>query len=71
MKRLYSLTVRGNQHQWSFETLIDPKYVDEWRRDGLEIDEVCNTIPEWIAGLGLTRIWSFFQDIFYFKNPFR
>jgi hypothetical protein len=32
---------------------------------------IVNTIPEWIAGLGLVRFWCFFQDIFNFKNPFR
>ncbi len=69
-KKLYSLTIRGREKTWTFDTYVEPKYVDEWRADGIEIDEVCNVIPVWVADLGLTRAWCFFQDLFYFKNPF-
>jgi hypothetical protein len=69
-KKLYSLSIRGRQHSWNFHVYVDPKYVPEWRADGIEIDEVCNTIPEWVVNAGLLRPWCFFQDLFHFKNPF-
>lgn len=69
-KKLYSLTVRGKTHTWSFHTYIDPRYVEEWRADGIEIDEIVNTIPEWVVDIGLTRAWCFVQDVFHFRNPF-
>lgn len=47
----------------------DPKYIPEWEADGLEVWEVCNVVPLWVASLGLTRAWCFAQDIFNFKNP--
>jgi hypothetical protein len=71
MKKHYSLSIRGRQHSWSFHIMVDPQYVPEWRADGLEINEICNTIPEWIVGAGLIRPWCFLQDLFHFKNPFR
>ena len=70
-KKLYALTVKGRQHTWSFNVRIDPQFVEEWRADGLEIDEVCNTIPVWVADLGMVRVWCFLQDCFYFKYPFK
>lgn len=70
-KKLYSLTVRGREKVWLFETYVDPRYVKEWRADGVQIEEICNLIPVWVVDRGLTRIWCFFQDLFHFKNPFR
>jgi len=70
MKTRLSISVKGNNHSWNFNIDADPKYLEEWRADGLEINEICNVIPEWIINLGLIRIWCFFEDLFYFKNPF-
>ncbi len=69
-KKLLSITVKGNHHEWSFNFYADPKYIQEWREDGLEIDEICNTIPEWVANFKLVKQWVFLQDLFNFKNPF-
>lgn len=70
LKKRYCLEISGQNHTWLFEVLVDPKYIKEWRQDGIEISELCNTIPEWIVEAGLTKVWCFFQDIFHFKNPF-
>jgi hypothetical protein len=70
-KKRYALTVRGDRSTWSFEILARPQHVEDWRRDGLEVDELLNVIPAWAVDLGLTRIWCFVQDVFHFKNPFR
>jgi hypothetical protein len=69
-KKLHALTVRGRTGIWKFPVYLDAQYLEEWRADGLEIDEISNTVPAWIAGLGLTRAWCFIQDVFQFKNPF-
>lgn len=69
--KLLSIDVRGREKRWSFEFIGDPKHLDEWRADGLEVFEVENTIPIWIADLGLARPWCFVQDLFNFKNPLK
>jgi len=63
------ITVRGERSTWSFQFMGDPRHIEEWRADGLEVHEVCNVIPEWVASFGLSRGWCFAQDIFNFKNP--
>jgi len=68
--KLLSITVRGNHHKWSFNFYTDPQHIQEWREDGLEIDEIMNTIPVWVADRGWTRAWCFVQDLFHFRNPF-
>jgi hypothetical protein len=70
VKQRYSITIQGNQHRWSFDVDIDPKYVEAWRDDGIDISEVFHVIPEWAVGAGLLRVWCFIQDIFHFRNPF-
>jgi hypothetical protein len=71
MKKLYSLYIRGKRKEWEFDVWVDPKYLDEWRDDGIKIDEVVNIIPAWWVGLGFSvTVWCFFQDLLNFKNPF-
>ena len=64
MKRVFGITVKGNNKTWCFDFDGDPKYLDEWRADGLQVDPVVNIIPKWIVDIGLLKIWCFFQDIF-------
>jgi len=71
MSKLLSITVKGKNHNWSFNFYDDPKYLKEWRQDGLDIVEIENTIPLWVVDFKLTKAWCFFQDIFNFKNPFK
>lgn len=68
-RKLLSIDVRGKSKSWNFTFSGDPKYIAEWRADGLDVSEVCNIIPEWAVDLGLTRAWCFVQDVFNFKNP--
>lgn len=70
MKHLMSVTVRGKAHTWSFHFDGDPKYLQEWRDDGLEVYEIYNSFPEWLPS-PLIRSWCFVQDVFNFRNPFR
>lgn len=59
----YGLTIRGKHKEWNFTTWVDPKYVPEWREDGIIIEKIVNTIPAWVARLGLVRVWCFFEDL--------
>ena len=71
MKKMHILNIRGKRKEWGFEVLVDPKYVPEWREDGLDINEIVNTVPQWYADLGLPiGVWCFVQDILNLKNPF-
>jgi len=66
MKRLLSITVRGHQKEWSFTFIGDVEYLNDWREDGLEINEVVNTCPGWLPSF-LVKPWFFVQDIINFK----
>jgi hypothetical protein len=58
-----SITVRGKQHEWCFGIETNPKYLAEWRADGLDIDPVLVSIPTWIVNLGLMGLWCWlFED---------
>ena len=46
MKKLLSITVQGISKTWAFNFIGDDKYIDEWRDDGLEIDEIIAEIGE-------------------------
>lgn len=65
--KLHSITVKGNNHTWGFEAYVDPKYLDEWRADGLEIYEIENTVPMWVPTWIPIRLWCFLQDAWNFK----
>jgi len=64
MNKLLSVTVKGKTKTWSFNFYGDPKDLEEWRDDDLEIDEVVNTIPDWAVYAGLIKPWIFIQDLF-------
>ena len=38
------ITIHGNSKVWCFEVQAEPEWVDDWRKDGLEVDEVICTI---------------------------
>ena len=62
-----SITVQGKNHKYSFNFYGYPEHLETWRKEGLEIDMIENTIPVWIVDLGLTKIWCRIQDVFNFK----
>ena len=71
MRKRYSLIIQGHQRRWGFEVLADPEHLNDWLEDGIEIEEIVNTYPQWVVVLGLQRPWRFAQDVFQFKNPWR
>jgi hypothetical protein len=68
-KKLMTINVRGKRKRWGFQFYGDPKHLSAWRADGLQIDEVVNTIPNRIADLGLVRAWCCIQDLVNFRKP--
>lgn len=63
MKQTLSVSVTGKSGKtYSFNFKGDPKYIDEWTDDGLDVVPICNTIPRWAAELGLMRPWFAVQD---------
>lgn len=69
MKRPYALHIRGKEKSWMFEIEADPRHVEDWRADGLTVDGIVATIPEWVVNLGLARPWVFLQDLFFMRKP--
>ena len=67
--RRLSIHVKGHTRNYSFDFYQDPKHIPEWSSQGLDVREVLNTCPEWVAEWRIVRIWFFFQDVLQFKNP--
>jgi hypothetical protein len=63
MKKLYAITIRGNEKIWGIPVILDEKYLKDWEEDGIDICEIVHTIPEFVQWIGLTRIWCWLQDI--------
>jgi hypothetical protein len=63
MNKLCSIVVTGNDKTWSFNAYVDTKYIDEWRKDGIEIYELENIVPSFVVDIGLLRVWIFLQDL--------
>jgi hypothetical protein len=71
VKRTMSINVRGKSGAtYGFLFSGDPKHLDEWRADGLDIDEVSNTVPVWVARLGATSAWCRVQDVWQWLRLF-
>jgi hypothetical protein len=68
---LMGIHVRGKRKTWGFAFMGEPQFLKEWQADGLDVFEIENVIPEWVADLGLVRPWTFLQDLWNFKNPWR
>lgn len=60
-QKIYELTVHGKTKTYGFSIIIDPVYLEEYREQGLELDEILYTIPEWIVDFKLTRLWVWLQ----------
>lgn len=66
IKRLFALRVKGKSHDYYFQVWLDPQFLDEWREEGIELDEIINTIPGWLPSV-LVKPWVVLQDIFNFR----
>lgn len=62
MKRNYVIEIRGREHVWGLNVRAEPEHVEDWRADGLVVDEVIATIPEWVVDLGLLRPYVRVQE---------
>lgn len=63
MKKNLCITVVGKSGAlYCFDFQGEEKLITEWVADGLDVEEVVNTIPAWVAMIGLTRQWCRLQD---------
>jgi hypothetical protein len=60
MKR-YEITVQGHWHKWGLEIDADDQTVYDLRRDGFQMDELVNTIPE--QSPIPVWLWCWLQDM--------
>lgn len=60
--KLYSINVKGNEKEWSFQIIGRPEYLKDWEADGLDVSTIVNTIPDFVVWLGLTKLWCWLQD---------
>lgn len=63
------IEVRGKRKTWCFSFYGDPKYLADWRADGLTVNVIENTIP--MNAPIPVRWWCFLQDLVNFRNPWR
>ena len=70
MKKLVSITMRGKCSTWAPSMYMSQAQIDAMREDGFVIDEIVNTVPEWVFHAGLMRPWVFVQDLWNFRRPF-
>ncbi|HYG41762.1 MAG TPA: hypothetical protein VEA17_02480 [Bordetella sp.] len=66
MKKRYSITVHA---RWDVAFDASPQQVARMRADGLVIDEICNTVPEWLPAF-LVRGWCRAQDAWQWLRVF-
>lgn len=66
-----SVEIRGKKSTWGVDWNASMEQVEAMREDGINVLLIQNSIPLWVAEIGLARPWCFFQDIWNFKNPFR
>jgi hypothetical protein len=62
MKQTLSIHIKGKRHSWSFTFKGDPKHIEAWQADGLEVYEVVGSAPRWAVDIGLLRAFIFVQD---------
>ena len=70
IKKKVSLILRGRMSEWGVTCNMSQAQIDAMREDGFQVDEILNTIPLWVASIGLARPWVFCQDVWAFRNPF-
>ena len=72
--KLMSVVVRGRDKTYSFLTYQDPKYLPEYLAQGLDVQLVENTVPDYkfiTQSRIFLRAWCFAQDVWNLKNPFK
>lgn len=63
MKRSMALIVRGREKEWGFTFQGDPRHLEDWRADGLDVSLCHNEVPAWAVKFGLLRPWVAAQDL--------
>jgi hypothetical protein len=64
---LASIEIRGRDKQWAPNFHASKAEIEAMRADGIEVVEIVNTGPAWIADMGLLRVWCSVQNIWNFN----
>lgn len=68
--KLVSVEIRGRRSCWGVNWYASQDEIEAMRSDGVEVYEIENIIPGWVAAIGMTRAFVFMQDLWNFRNPF-
>lgn len=49
MNRRLLINIRGRQRDWQLPVYADPKHAQDWRADGLDVQESVARGPLWLA----------------------
>jgi hypothetical protein len=71
MRQKCFISIRGREHEWTFDVEVDPKHLPEIQADGIEIHQIEYTVPTSVMTSGLAPLWMFLYDCFHLRNPFR
>ncbi len=71
MTRTYIIEHHGRTRIWALIVYRTEEAAADMRADGIELHEVTNTVPFWVAELGLARLWCFAQDIWDWPSNWR
>lgn len=58
----YQAEIQGKSGRWSV-VVPSKAQADAMRADGIEVVQVVNTIPAWVADMGLGHVWCAIEDI--------
>ena len=70
MKKPLQIVVQGKTAPFAFNFRGDPKHLPEWEAQGLQVDEVVNSVPVWVVRARLTRPWIAMQDAWSWARLF-
>lgn len=62
MKKEYAIKIHGRDLVWEMVVEATCETVDDWIYDGLDVEELINEVPDWIARIGLTKLYFWLQN---------
>ena len=65
--KLVSVEIRGKYKRWSINCYASNEEIETMREDGLEVDEIVNSVPLWAYNLHISRLYIFLQDVWNFR----
>jgi hypothetical protein len=60
-KKLFAIYVKGKHHTCRFEFIADEALWTMWENEGFDVHKVLGSTPDWVANVGLDKIWYWLQ----------